>query len=91
MEITFTYPPQDIAQDLLDRLDFSNIHFQSDYAVQSLVALPSPVGIVVTIELEHESGPFCSKQDLLEDAMSQLNLEEPHGLWKRKETERRNQ
>lgn len=80
MEITFTYPPEDIAKDLLNRLDFSNINFQSDYAVQSLVALPSPAGMVVTIELEHEGGPFCSKQDLLDDAMSQLNIEEPHGL-----------
>ena len=80
MEITFTYSPEDIAKDLLNRLDFSNINFQSDYAVQSLVALPSPAGMVVTIELEHESGPFCSKQDLLDDAMSQLNLGESHGL-----------
>jgi len=81
MEITFTYSPEDIAKNLLDRLDFSNINFQSDYAVQSLMVSPSPTGgIVVTIELEHESGPFCSKQDLLDDAMSQLNIEEPHGL-----------
>lgn len=80
MEITFTYSPEDIARDLLGRLDFSNINFQSDYAIQSLMVAEGDVGMVVTIELEHESGPFCSKQDLLEDAMSQLNLEEPHGL-----------
>lgn len=80
MEITFTYSPEDIAKDLLNRLDFSNINFQSDYTVQSLMVSPSQTGgIVVTIELEHESGPFCSKQDLLDDAMSQLNLGESHG------------